>query len=85
MKSVLQAGWLFTVAVGNFIVLIIAEGAQLPDQVGGLQYIQYSITFFGHVIGYWILIGLKKTCCGLTTFSFFSPHTFVLQRHSDCL
>jgi len=32
MKSVLQAGWLFTVAVGNFIVLIIAEGAQLPDQ-----------------------------------------------------
>ncbi|KAM6945800.1 solute carrier family 15 member 1-like [Aplochiton taeniatus] len=32
MKSVLQAGWLLTVAVGNIIVLIIAEGAQLPDQ-----------------------------------------------------
>ena len=35
MKSVLQAGWLFTVAVGNIIVLIVAEVAQLPDQVGG--------------------------------------------------
>ncbi|CAL8389217.1 unnamed protein product [Boreogadus saida] len=32
MKSVLQAGWLFTVAVGNIIVLIVAEVAQLPDQ-----------------------------------------------------
>uniref|UniRef100_A0A4W5Q023 Solute carrier family 15 member 1b n=1 Tax=Hucho hucho TaxID=62062 RepID=A0A4W5Q023_9TELE len=32
MKSVLQAGWLFTVAVGNIIVLIVAEAAQLPDQ-----------------------------------------------------
>ena len=34
MKAVLQAGWLFTVAVGNIIVLIVAEAAQLPDQVG---------------------------------------------------
>ncbi|MBN3316088.1 S15A1 protein, partial [Atractosteus spatula] len=32
MKSVLQAGWLFTVAVGNIIVLIVAEAGQLPDQ-----------------------------------------------------
>ncbi|CAL8307725.1 unnamed protein product [Merluccius merluccius] len=32
MKSVLQAGWLFTVAMGNIIVLIVAEAAQLPDQ-----------------------------------------------------
>ncbi|XP_046886976.1 solute carrier family 15 member 1b [Hypomesus transpacificus] len=32
MKSVLQAGWLLTVAVGNIIVLIVAELAQLPDQ-----------------------------------------------------
>uniref|UniRef100_A0AAR2JBU5 Solute carrier family 15 member 1 n=1 Tax=Pygocentrus nattereri TaxID=42514 RepID=A0AAR2JBU5_PYGNA len=32
MKAVLQAGWLFTVAVGNFIVLIVAELAKLPDQ-----------------------------------------------------
>ncbi|XP_031599079.2 solute carrier family 15 member 1 [Oreochromis aureus] len=32
MKSVLQAGWLFTVAVGNFIVLIVAEIAKLPNK-----------------------------------------------------
>lgn len=33
MKAVLQAGWLFTVAVGNFIVLIVAEIAKLPNKV----------------------------------------------------
>ncbi|KAM4609457.1 solute carrier family 15 member 1 [Polymixia lowei] len=32
MKAVLQAGWLFTVAIGNFIVLIVAELAQIPEQ-----------------------------------------------------
>lgn len=32
MKSVLQAGWLLTVAVGNIIVLIIAEAAQLSEK-----------------------------------------------------
>ncbi|KAM9486814.1 solute carrier family 15 member 1 [Clarias gariepinus] len=32
MKAVLQAGWLFTVAVGNLIVLIVAELAKLPDK-----------------------------------------------------
>ncbi|XP_026768390.2 solute carrier family 15 member 1 [Pangasianodon hypophthalmus] len=32
MKAVLQAGWLLTVAVGNFIVLIVAELAKLPDK-----------------------------------------------------
>ncbi|XP_072538991.1 solute carrier family 15 member 1b [Salminus brasiliensis] len=32
MKSVLQAGWLLTVAVGNIIVLIVAEAGQLPEQ-----------------------------------------------------
>uniref|UniRef100_A0A668A5I4 Solute carrier family 15 member 1 n=1 Tax=Myripristis murdjan TaxID=586833 RepID=A0A668A5I4_9TELE len=32
MKAVLQAGWLFTVAIGNFIVLIVAEVAQIPEQ-----------------------------------------------------
>lgn len=32
MKAVLQAGWLFTVAIGNFIVLIVAEIAKLPKQ-----------------------------------------------------
>lgn len=31
MKSVLQAGWLLTVAFGNVIVLIIAEGAGLEQ------------------------------------------------------
>lgn len=35
MKSVLQAGWLLTVAVGNIIVLTIAEVIKLDDQVGG--------------------------------------------------
>lgn len=33
MKAVLQAGWLFTVAVGNIIVLIVAELAKIPDKV----------------------------------------------------
>lgn len=33
MKAVLQAGWLFTVAIGNFIVLIVAELAKIPKQV----------------------------------------------------
>nr|BAM67012.1 peptide transporter 1 [Anguilla japonica] len=32
MKAVLQAGWLFTVAVGNIVVLIVAEAAQIPEQ-----------------------------------------------------
>lgn len=33
MKAVLQAGWLLTVAIGNFIVLIVAEIAKIPKQV----------------------------------------------------
>ncbi|KAG7235398.1 hypothetical protein INR49_002709, partial [Caranx melampygus] len=32
MKSVLQAGWLLTVAVGNIIVLIVAEAITLEEQ-----------------------------------------------------
>ncbi|XP_048124616.1 solute carrier family 15 member 1b isoform X1 [Alosa alosa] len=32
MKSVLQAGWLLTVAVGNIIVLIIAEAATISEK-----------------------------------------------------
>ncbi|XP_023698372.1 solute carrier family 15 member 1 [Paramormyrops kingsleyae] len=32
MKSVLQAGWLFTVAVGNIIVLIVAEAGAVSEQ-----------------------------------------------------
>ena len=35
MKAVLQAGWLLTVAIGNFIVLIVAEVAKIPEQVTG--------------------------------------------------
>lgn len=35
MKSVLQAGWLLTVAVGNIIVLIVAEAATIQQQVSG--------------------------------------------------
>jgi len=41
MKAVLQAGWLLTVAVGNFIVLIVAELAKLPKQVNGKKYCMY--------------------------------------------
>lgn len=33
MKSVLQAGWLLTVAVGNIIVLIVAGASKLDKQV----------------------------------------------------
>lgn len=32
MKSVLQAGWLLTVAVGNIIVLIVAGAGQFSEQ-----------------------------------------------------
>ncbi|KAK2839832.1 hypothetical protein Q5P01_013572 [Channa striata] len=32
MKAVLQAGWLLTVAIGNFIVLIVAELAKIPKR-----------------------------------------------------
>lgn len=35
MKSVLQAGWLLTVAVGNIIVLIVAGAGHFEKQVGG--------------------------------------------------
>ncbi|XP_067315337.1 solute carrier family 15 member 1b [Pseudorasbora parva] len=40
MKSVLQAGWLLTVAVGNIIVLIVAEAGSLPDQWA--EYVLFS-------------------------------------------
>lgn len=45
MKSVLQAGWLLTVAVGNIIVLIVAEAATIPDQVGG-----FHLTIGRHIL-----------------------------------
>lgn len=35
MKSVLQGGWLLTVAFGNVIVLIVAEGAGLEQVRNG--------------------------------------------------
>jgi hypothetical protein len=35
MKSVLQAGWLLTVAFGNIIVLIVAGAGQISKQVRG--------------------------------------------------
>lgn len=38
MKSVLQAGWLMTVAGGNLIVVIIAEGQLIKDQVNVHKY-----------------------------------------------
>jgi len=37
MKSVLQAGWLMTVAFGNVIVLIVAEGAGMEQVSCGLS------------------------------------------------
>ncbi|XP_029314803.1 solute carrier family 15 member 1 [Cottoperca gobio] len=40
MKAVLQAGWLFTVAIGNFQVLIVAELAKIPDQ--WVEYILFA-------------------------------------------
>lgn len=50
MKSVLQAGWLLTVAVGNIIVLIVAGAGQFNEQVRGgkggvpLSYLPVVIT-----------------------------------------
>lgn len=44
MKSVLQAGWLLTVAIGNVIVLIVAEGA-------GLEQVRQHIECKPHVYG----------------------------------
>ena len=38
-----------------------------------------STTFFGLMIGYWILIGLKNMLWGNNNLQFFSPPTFVLQ------
>lgn len=46
MKSVLQAGWLLTVAFGNVIVLIVAEGAGL-EQVPYHKILQETFRFKG--------------------------------------
>ncbi|XP_042350695.1 solute carrier family 15 member 1 [Plectropomus leopardus] len=44
MKAVLQAGWLFTVAIGNFIVLIVAELAKIPKQWA--EYVLFACLLF---------------------------------------
>ncbi|XP_040004174.1 solute carrier family 15 member 2 isoform X2 [Xiphias gladius] len=44
MKSVLQAGWLLTVAFGNMIVLIVAEGAGLEQWK---EFLLFAILLFG--------------------------------------
>ncbi|KAE8299710.1 hypothetical protein D5F01_LYC02123 [Larimichthys crocea] len=51
MKSVLQAGWLLTVAFGNVIVLIVAEGA-------GLEQWKEFILFAGLLIGVCIIFSI---------------------------
>lgn len=49
MKSVLQAGWLLTVAFGNVIVLIVAEGAGLEQvrrrEMGGMRMEDQDVYF----------------------------------------
>uniref|UniRef100_A0A8C3IXH6 Solute carrier family 15 member 1 n=1 Tax=Chrysemys picta bellii TaxID=8478 RepID=A0A8C3IXH6_CHRPI len=44
MKSVLQAGWLLTVAVGNIIVLIVAGASKLSEQVNRHYSLQRSVS-----------------------------------------
>ncbi|XP_055360810.1 solute carrier family 15 member 2 isoform X2 [Betta splendens] len=51
MKSVLQAGWLLTVAFGNVIVLIVAEGAGLE------QWIEFLL-FAGLLLGVSIIFSI---------------------------
>lgn len=72
MKAVLQAGWLLTVAVGNIIVLIVAEAATLPEQVGG-----FRLTIGRHVLssltlGAFILwdVNTYTTCMKLDVIAF---------------
>ncbi|KAK5860686.1 hypothetical protein PBY51_022147 [Eleginops maclovinus] len=51
MKSVLQAGWLLTVAFGNVIVLIVAEGA-------GLEQWKEFLLFAGLLLGVCIIFSI---------------------------
>ncbi|XP_038133672.1 solute carrier family 15 member 2 [Cyprinodon tularosa] len=51
MKSVLQAGWLLTVAFGNVIVLIVAEGAGLE------QWIEFLL-FGGLLLGVCVIFSI---------------------------
>ena len=43
-----------------------------------VYFVRFSTTFFDHMFGCWILIGLQKECCGITT-------GVVSRRHSDWL
>ncbi|KAM6934067.1 solute carrier family 15 member 2 [Xenentodon cancila] len=54
MKSVLQAGWLLTVAFGNVIVLIVAEGA-------GLEQWKEFLLFAGLLLGISIIFSVMAT------------------------
>ncbi|CAJ1079139.1 solute carrier family 15 member 2 [Xyrichtys novacula] len=54
MKSVLQAGWLLTVAFGNVIVLIVAEGAGLE------QWIEFLL-FAGLLLGVCIIFSIMAS------------------------
>uniref|UniRef100_A0A8C6LJ12 Solute carrier family 15 member 2 n=1 Tax=Nothobranchius furzeri TaxID=105023 RepID=A0A8C6LJ12_NOTFU len=51
MKSVLQAGWLLTVAFGNVIVLIVAEGA-------GLEQWKEFLLFAGLLLGVCVIFSI---------------------------
>uniref|UniRef100_A0A7N8WUX0 Solute carrier family 15 member 2 n=1 Tax=Mastacembelus armatus TaxID=205130 RepID=A0A7N8WUX0_9TELE len=51
MKSVLQAGWLLTVAFGNVIVLIVAEGA-------GLEQWKEFLLFAGLLLGVFFIFSI---------------------------
>ncbi|XP_061664621.1 solute carrier family 15 member 1b [Syngnathoides biaculeatus] len=53
MKSVLQAGWLLTVAVGNIIVLIVAEAVTLEDQWA--EYILFASLLVGVCISFAVM------------------------------
>lgn len=53
MKSVLQAGWLLTVAFGNVIVLIVAEGA-------GLKQWKEFLLFTGLLLGVCIIFSIMS-------------------------
>lgn len=57
MKSVLQAAWLLTVAFGNVIVLIVAEGA-------GLEQWKEFLLFAGLLLGVCIIFSIM--CCFYT-------------------
>ncbi|TRY84832.1 hypothetical protein DNTS_002276 [Danionella cerebrum] len=54
MKSVLQAGWLMTVAFGNVIVLIVAEGAGMEQWVEFLLFaaLLVAVSIIFSIMGY---------------------------------